>query len=131
MPNYCSNCGSRIRVDDVFCSNCGIKNESFVSQNETDIKKVSIVSEDSNSNSDLLIKTPFIVHYFLVPLNVFLPWSIISWIGIPLSLFAKSRLNVIKESGTIVSKSHILWTNISLGIFIFYLVASVIRAAII
>jgi hypothetical protein len=112
-------------------SNAKETNKSFISQDRTDVKEVIIESGDSNSTTDLLVKSPFVIHYFLVPLNVFLPWSIVSWIGIPLSLFAKNRLNSIKESGINVSKSHLLWTNISLGIFIFYLVASFIRAAII
>jgi hypothetical protein len=73
-------------------------------------------------------KKPIIYHYFLIPLNVVLPWSIVSWVGIPLSIFARNRLNELKVNEVDFPKAHVLWTNISLGVFAFYLVMSIARA---
>jgi hypothetical protein len=111
--------------------NAEIVNEFVPNHIETNDNEVNLDSENLKSESELLIKNPFVVHYFMVPLNIFFPWSIVSWIGIPLSLYAKNRLKNIKGNGFTVSKSHIIWTNISLGIFIFYLLASFMRAVVV
>ena len=73
------------------------------------------------------IRLPFI-HYILIPINIIFPWSIVSWIGIPLSLYAKKQINKISETNKHEYKYEIIWTNISLGVFVFYLVLSILRA---
>lgn len=80
----------------------------------------------SARNNDQSVSVPFL-HYVLIPINIIFPWSIVSWIGIPLSLYAKNQLNKLSETKRNENKNHLLWTNISLGIFIFYLFASIIR----
>jgi hypothetical protein len=67
------------------------------------------------------------VHYLLAGLNIFLPWSIISWINVPLSLYAKDRLSILKWKQKSFNPNHNLYTNIALGIAIFYLVMSALR----
>jgi hypothetical protein len=73
---------------------------------------------------------PIFYHYFLIPINVILPWSIVSWIGIPLSIYARNRLIELKKNEVEFPKAHMLWTNISIGIFSLYLLLSILRAAI-
>ena len=73
------------------------------------------------------IRLPFI-HYILLPFNIIFPWSIVSWIGIPLSLYAKNQLNKLSETNQNEYKNQILWTNITLGVFVFYLLLSILRA---
>lgn len=85
--------------------------------------RVNQVSENSDINSS----APFI-HYILLPINVFFPWSIVSWIGIPISLYAKNQLNNLNKTNQNAYKNEILWTNITLGVFVFYLLLSVLRA---
>lgn len=80
-----------------------------------------------NENSDIKLSVPFI-HYILLPINVFFPWSIVSWIGIPLSVYAKNQLNNLSKTNQIAYKNEVLWTNITLGVFVFYLLLSVLRA---
>lgn len=67
------------------------------------------------------------LHYLLVVLNVFLPWSIVSWIGIPLSLYAKDRLTLLEWKNLPFNVNHKLYTNIALGVFIFFLSMSILR----
>ena len=165
MPNFCSNCGERIKDEDKFCRKCGtrvdlnlndelektkdvdfyddlnrdlevdglyIKDLNLLENHNKDNQTNSLINNDSdNLESDISKQRALIIHYFLIPLNVFLPWSIVSWVGIPLSLYARNRLKNLKERGLTVSKSHIIWTNISIGVFVFYLLVSIIRAAII
>jgi len=80
-----------------------------------------------NENSDIKLSVPFI-HYILLPINVFFPWSIVSWIGIPLSVYAKNQLNNLSKTNQNAYKNEVLWTNITLGVFVFYLLLSVLRA---
>ena len=80
-----------------------------------------------NENSDIKLSVPFI-HYILLPVNVFFPWSIVSWIGIPLSVYAKNQLNNLSKTNQNAYKNEVLWTNITLGVFVFYLILSVLRA---
>ena len=79
-----------------------------------------------NENSDIKLGVPFI-HYILLPINVFFPWSIVSWIGIPLSLYAKNQLRNLSKTNQNAYKNEMLLTNITIGVFIFYLLLSVLR----
>lgn len=72
---------------------------------------------------------PILYHYFLIPVNIILPWSIVSWVGIPLSFYARKRLQQLKSSSVEFPKAHEIWTNIALGLFIVYFLLSVARAA--
>lgn len=73
-------------------------------------------------------KKPILFHYFLIPINVFLPWSVVSWVGIALSYYARNRLLELKSSYVAFPKAHESWTNIALGVFIIYFLLSVARA---
>jgi hypothetical protein len=80
-----------------------------------------IFNVEHNSNEVIWI------HYVLAVINVFLPWSIVSWIGIPLSLYAKDRLALLEYKNVNFNLSHKLYTTIALGVFILYFSLSVIR----
>lgn len=80
-----------------------------------------------NENSNIKLSVPFI-HYIFIPINVLFPGSIISWIGVPLTLNAKNQLNNLSKTNQNDYKNQILWTNITLGVFVFYLLLSVLRA---
>jgi hypothetical protein len=136
MSNFCSKCGTELIQEAKYCSNCGNVLSKVVLDKintlESETKTISnseFLTIDSGTNqppeSELRESVP-IIHYILVPLNIVLPWSIVSWIGIPLTLYAKNRLGKLIDSEKY--KKHFIWTNISLGIFIFYLSISIIRA---
>lgn len=67
------------------------------------------------------------LQYLLAVLNIFLPWTIVSWIGIPLSLYAKDRLLILEWKNVTFNVNHKLYTNIALGVFIFFLSMSILR----
>lgn len=119
---YCPNCGKKNDVESKFCSNCGTEIKADNSRSSDIEDKL-----ESINNSDQSVSFLFL-HYILIPINIILPWSIVSWIGIPLTLYSRNKLNSLTKNNPDKYKNHLLWTNISLGVFIFYLLASIIRA---
>lgn len=86
---------------------------------------------ENNLKYDNMKLKPIILHYFLLPINFFLPWSIVSWVGIPLAIYARNRLEQLKTNEIEFPKAHVAWTNIAIGVFVFYLVMSLLRSLIV
>lgn len=86
---------------------------------------------ENNLKDDNMKLKPIILHYFLLPINFFLPWSIVSWVGIPLAIYARNRLEQLKTNEIEFPKAHVAWTNIAIGVFVFYLVMSLLRSLIV
>jgi len=118
------------------------KTKNTILKNDKSVNEVIspiVISESSNELEELtgndlrenkINLKPIIFHYFLLPINVFLPWSIVSWVGIPLAIYARNRLDELRTNEIEFPKAHVAWTNIAIGVFVFYLLISLLRSAI-